>query len=165
MSGFGVALIEVIGAEDWDCGITLGVGSSLSILEKLRDLGNLLDEVRKGGVGGVADRRPCFTGAATFVSVIGSVARIVEPEEEDVMDSLNTGRPEGSVSFPEVEVPIPLCLVTGGREWTDGVSLEGNLEGEMTPGEWDDAEVGVDVRLKAPGDTEQRVDATLLLAA
>lgn len=60
---------------------------------------------------------------------------------------------------------MPLRLVTGGRELTAGLSLGVNLEGEMTPGEWDDAEVGVDVRLKAPGDTEQRVEATLLLAA
>jgi len=56
-----------------------------------------------------------------------------------------------------------LCLVMGGRLLVglDILVLGIVLTGVGTPGDCDDIDVGVEVRLKAPGDSERRVDEPL----
>lgn len=57
-------------------------------------------------------------------------------------------------------------LVIGGRlrVGLDCLTPRGDFAGRGMPGEWDDMEVGVEVLLKPPGDSDRRVEDPLLCA-
>lgn len=89
----------------------------------------------------------------------------VDEDDEEVNDSRTAVRPrlcrrlESSCSG----MPGNFRLVTGGRLRV-GLSCFlpiGALIGVETPGDCDDMDVGVEVLLKAPGDSERRVDEPL----
>lgn len=89
----------------------------------------------------------------------------VDEDDEEVKDSRTAVRPrlreilESSCSG----TPGNFRLVTGGRLRV-GLSCflpMGALIGVETPGDCDDMDVGVEVLLKAPGDSERRVDEPL----
>ena len=133
-----------------------------------RDFGSRLDGSRKGGAGG--ENRTLSSLRLEEVSglSIRSTALIVDDEDEDVVDSRSTGRPCGLGSSFCSKLPPILCLVTGGRlcaELIGGLILDTNLGGYVIPGECEEMDVGVDVLLKGPGDSEARVEALLLRAA
>ena len=92
-----------------------------------------------------------------------SVPFTVDEEDEDVTDSRTDARPRTSLSglFRFIRSPV-----TGGRLLVglDCLGLRGDLLGRDMLGEYDDIEVGVEVRLKEPGDSERRVEEPLLCA-
>ena len=92
-----------------------------------------------------------------------SPALTVDEEEEDVADSRTAVKPRVCMSSG-CGTPGNFLLVTGGRLRVGLVAcrdLRGALTGVPIPGDCDDIEVGVEVRLKAPGDSERRVDELL----
>lgn len=93
-----------------------------------------------------------------------SAAFTVDEDEDEVKDSRTDGRPalcvrcvsSGCCAFGN------FLLVTGGRLRVGLVCLlNGVLAGVPMPGDADDMDVGVEVRLKAPGDSERRVEEPL----
>ena len=92
----------------------------------------------------------------------------MEDDDEEVPDSRNAGSPwlcERWLSSCGRKFPT-LRLVTGGRlrVGLTCLTLIGDFAGRGIPGEYEDMDVGVDVRLKALGDSERRVDEPLLCA-
>lgn len=85
---------------------------------------------------------------------------MVDDDEEDVADSLTAVSPrvcEGMMSSGG-----NFLRVTGGRLRVGLICLlNGALIGVPTPGDCDDMEVGVEVRLKFPGDSDRRVEDPL----
>ena len=124
---------------------------------------SLCDGVRDGGVIGWGDGRSVFPKRFEPARDSGLT---VDEEEDDVPDSRTAVSPvlRGTVcSSCCIKRSANLFLVTGGRLLVGLVVLarKGALMGVGTPGDWDDIEVGVDVRLNAPGDSERRVEEPL----
>lgn len=87
----------------------------------------------------------------------------VDDEDEDVMDSRTAASPLVSASLSSCLI---LHLVTGGRLriGLDCRVFRGDWAGRDILGEYEDIDVGVDVRLSEPGDSERRVEEPLLWA-
>ena len=88
---------------------------------------------------------------------------IVEDDDEDVLDSRTGARP-GSRERAESDSGskfMILLLVTGGLLGLGCPGRSEDLAASVMLGEWDDIEVGVDIRLSAPGDSERRVEEEL----
>lgn len=85
---------------------------------------------------------------------------MVDEDDDEVADSLTAVKPllcEGTTSSVG-----NFLLVTGGRLLVGLICrLNGALTGVPTPGDCDDMDVGVEVLLKLPGDSERRVDDPL----
>lgn len=85
---------------------------------------------------------------------------MVDEDDDEVADSLTAVRPllcEGMISSAG-----NFLLDTGGRLLVGLICLlKGALIDVPTPGDCDDMDVGVEVRLKFPGDSERRVDDPL----
>ena len=89
----------------------------------------------------------------------------VDEDDEEVKDSRTAVRPRlcNRLGSSCSGMPGNFRLVTGGRLRV-GLSCFlpiGALIGVETPGDCDDMDVGVEVLLKAPGDSERRVDEPL----
>ena len=89
----------------------------------------------------------------------------VDEDDEEVKDSRTAVRPRLCEIFKSScnGMPGNFRLVTGGRLRV-GLScfrLTGGLTGIEAPGDCDDIDVGVEVLLNAPGDSERRVDEPL----
>lgn len=93
-----------------------------------------------------------------------SAAFTVDEDEDEVADSRTDGRPARCVRCGSSWCCAlgNFLLVTGGRLRVGLVCLlNGAFAGVPMPGDADDMEVGVEVRLKAPGDSDRRVDEPL----
>ena len=89
----------------------------------------------------------------------------VDEDDEEVKDSRTAVKPRlwEMLESSGSGMPGNFRLVTGGRLRV-GLSCFLLIEafiGVDTPGDWDDIDVGVEVLLKAPGDSERRVDDPL----
>ena len=130
-----------------------------------------MEDSRGGGLGGGGERRRGVLWtwvASTRSAPARSAPFTVEDDDDEVPDSRSAGSPwycDSSVSSCAGKFPI-LLLVTGGRLRVGLTCLSriGDLAESGMPGECDDIDVGVDVRLNAPGDSERRVDEPLLCA-
>lgn len=94
-----------------------------------------------------------------------SVPLTVDEDDDEVKDSRTAVRPRLCKIMESSGNGMPgnFRLVTGGRLRV-GLScflLIGALIGVETPGDCDDMDVGVEVLLKAPGDSERRVEEPL----
>jgi hypothetical protein len=131
----------------------------------VRGGGPRLEDSRRGGVGGGGAGRAFGMARATSGGSIGSAVLTVDDDEVEANDSRTADRPRRPVRS-SWSGPLILRRVTGGRLRV-GLSAVGRapaLGACSTAGEYDEAEVGVDVRLKGPGDSERRVEALLLRA-
>lgn len=127
------------------------------------------EDVRDGGLKGRGDER---SDNGVFVdSSRDPEAFTVEDEEDEVPDSRTAVSPWLDDSRPR---PLLVSRATGGRLrpgvartglfCLGGATRTGTLYGVETPGDCEDMDVGVDVRLKAPGDSERRADDSLSCA-
>ena len=94
-----------------------------------------------------------------------SATRTGEPNEDGLNGSRGASR-RGGLSRWESASSVPAKAprqVTGGRRWPGLVVGErgGHLTGMLTLGESEDMEVGVEVRLHEPGDSECRIEGLL----
>jgi hypothetical protein len=133
-----------------------------------RGLFPLFDDNLKGGVGGgILD----FFVAGSTRAICSTCPRdlIGDDEEEDVWDSRTAGRPASSDLPSLFGIVTAILLTTGGRVLLagllDGRAREPNFGVCMRLGECEEAEVGVEPRLKLPGDPENRVEGVLLQPA
>ena len=85
---------------------------------------------------------------------------MVDDDDEEVADSRTAVNP--LLCDTGISSAGNFLLVTGGRLLVGLVCRRrGTLIGVPTPGEWEDMDVGVEVRLKFPGDSDRRVDEPL----
>lgn len=116
-----------------------------------------------GGLGGIGV--DLFEVERTWEPSRRSVPLTVDEDDEEVKDSRTAVRPRLCKILESSRSGLPgnFRLVTGGRlrVGLSCVLLIGALIGVETPGDCDDMDVGVEVLLKAPGDSERRVDEPL----
>ena len=118
-----------------------------------------LEDFRRGGLGRGGDRRDLVRPFCASVASGRSTPLTVDEDDEDVSDSRKAGSPcVLALSRPSWCAASPsLLLVIGGRlrKGLSCLGLDADFEGAKTiPGEWEDIEVGVEVLLKGPGDSE-----------
>lgn len=116
-----------------------------------------------GGLGGIGV--DLFDVAGIWEPSRRSVPLTVDEDDEEVKDSRTAVRPRLRTMLESScrGMPGTFRLVTGGRLRV-GLScflLIGALTGVETPGDCDDMDVGVEVLLKAPGDSERRMEEPL----
>lgn len=101
----------------------------------------------------------CGRGASEpgdFLSFVLASATTVEADDDDVDDSRTVDNVCGCRLLLSSGV---LCRVTGGRLCRGLICfVRMDVRESEVPGEYEDIDVGVDDVLKAPGDSEYRVD-------
>lgn len=130
----------------------------------VRGLCPLLDESLSGGVGGGISRLDFFL-ATVSASLFTAIFSAGETDAEDGCDSRTADSPESSSTSSVLEATARFLRVTGGRVFAGliaGRILGPNFGVCMRLGECDEADVGVEPRLKLPGELEKRVDGVLL---
>lgn len=114
-----------------------------------------------GGVIGFGDGR---SACGVRLPPVLDSGLMVDEDEDEVADSRTDARPvvRGAAFSSRAIRSIPL-VETGGRLRVGLVvlGLKGAFKGVGTPGDWDDIDVGVEVRLNAPGDSDRRVEEPL----
>ena len=173
MGGVSVGRLE--GGEDLAvvASVPGGVGSDPPslicpvLLEAVPVLENFLDDLRIGGLGGGGESRDFFVLMWALTLPPRSPAFTVDPEEDEVKDSRSAGRPWlSNLPLPSPWTNPPTfrpVSVTGGqlRVGLSCLGLATGFETKRNAGEWEDIDVGVEVRLNGPGDSEQRVEGLL----
>lgn len=114
-----------------------------------------IEDICDWGLGGSADKRDVDVFSFCLTD---SPVRMVEADEDDIEDSRTADSPRSSRRF---EFSSVCRRVTGGTLLCIGLAclnLEGVFVVKARPGECDDIEVGVEVMLKEPGDSEYLVE-------